>query len=134
MDWLAFELPLEGTGGRMASSAYRRGVPTCSPEEPIGRVRQLFKDGWSWVVVVNSAGIILGRLRGTRLGEDDSVSAANVMELGPPTYRPSLPLEEIVPKMQSGGFENVLISDSDGRPLGVLNRTDAEAALSGYQK
>jgi hypothetical protein len=134
MDWLDFELPSEGNGGPMIGNAYRRGVPTCSPEDSIGRVRQLFTDGWSWVVVLNSTGVILGRLRRTRLGEDEEAAARDVMEPGPSTYRASVSLEEMVPKMKSRGFENALISDPDGRLLGVLNRADAEAVLSGYQK
>lgn len=109
-------------------------MPTCGPEEPIGRARQLFTEGWSWVVVVNQAGVVLGRLSRTRLGEDPEALAADVMELGPSTYRPSVPLAELVPKMKSGGFENALITDPDGRLRGLLNRAAAEAALSGYQK
>jgi len=134
MDWLAFELPSEGQDGPLVGDVYRRGAPTCSPEDSIARVRQLFKDGWSWVVVVNAAGTILGRLRQTRLGEDDEALAGDLMELGPSTYRPSVPLAELVPKMKSGGFENALISDPEGRLLGILNRADAESALTGDQK
>jgi len=134
MDWLDFELPSEGASEPLISGAYRRGVPTCSPEESIGRVRQLLKDGWSWVVVLNSAGVILGRLRQTRLGEDDQAAAADVMEPGPSTYRASVPLAEMIARMKSGGFEHALISDPDGHLLGVLSRADAESALAGYQK
>jgi len=134
MDWLAFELPSEGQDGPLVGDAYRRGVPTCAPEDSIRQVRELFTDGWSWVVVLNSSGVILGRLRRSRLGEDDEATAADVMEPGPSTYRASVPLAEIVPKMESGGFENALVSDPDGHLLGVLIRADAESALTGYQK
>jgi CBS domain len=134
MDWLAFELPSEGEDGPLVGDAYRRGVPTCSPEDSVGRVRELFTEGWSWVVVLNSSGVILGRLRRTRLGEDEEATAAAVMEPGPSTYRANVPLVEILPKMKSGEFENALISDPDGHLLGVLNRADAESALTGYQK
>jgi CBS domain-containing protein len=134
MDWLAFELPSEGQDGPLVGDVYRRGAPTCAPEDSIGRVRRLFTDGWSWVVVLNSSGVILGRLRRSRLGGDEEATAADVMEPGPSTYRASVPLAEIVPKMRSGGFENALVSDPDGHLLGVLNRADAESALTGYQK
>jgi hypothetical protein len=109
-------------------------VPTCGPEESIGRVRQLFTAGWSWAVVVDEAGVVLGRLRRTDLGDNPEATAAEVMELGPSTYRPSVPLAELVPKMKSGGFENTLVTNPDGRLRGLLNRAAAEAALNGYQK
>lgn len=134
MDWLGFDLPAEGGGGPLAGHAYRRGVPTCSPEDRIRRVRELLADGGSIVLVVNGAGVILGRLRRSRLGDDAEALAGDLMELGPATYRPSVPLAEIVPKMQAGGFDSALISDPDGRPLGLLGRADAEAALNSYKK
>ena len=134
MDWLAFELPSEGEDGPLVGDAYRRGLPTCSPDDSIGRVRGLFRDGWDWVVVLNSRGVILGRLRRTRLGDDDEAAAADVMEPGPSTYRANVPLPEMISKMKSGGFENALVSDPDGRLLGVLNRADAESALAGNNK
>ena len=134
LDWLDYELPSEGGGGPLVSDAYQRGLPSCRPEEPIGRVRELFTEGWVWVAVVNEAGIVLGRLRRTRLGEDPAALAGDVMELGPSTYRPSVPLAELVPKMKSGGFENALVTDPDGRLCGLLSRAAAEKALSGYQK
>jgi CBS-domain-containing membrane protein len=134
LDWLDHELPSEGAGGPMVADAYQRGVPTCRPGDPIGRVRRLFTEGWVWVVVVNEAGAVLGRLQRTGLGEDPEALAADLMELGPSTYRPSVPLAELVPKMESGGFENALVTDPEGRLLGLLSRAAAEAALSSYQK
>ncbi|HEX6348866.1 MAG TPA: CBS domain-containing protein [Candidatus Dormibacteraeota bacterium] len=134
MDWLDHELPAEGEGGPLVSDAYDRDVPTCAPEDPIGRVRELLTEGWAWAVVVNSDGVVLGRLRRSRLGEDLDALAGDLMELGPSTYRPSVPLAELVPKMKSGGFERALVTDPDGRLCGLLNRAAAEAALNGYQK
>jgi len=128
VDWLDAELPSEGDGPLVAD-AYQRGVPTCRPEQTIGQARQLFTEGWVWVVVVNADGVVLGRLRRTCLGDDPDALAGDVMELGPSTYRPSVPLAELVPKMKSGGFENALVTDPDGRLRGLLSRAAAEAAL-----
>ena len=85
-------------------------------------------------MVVNEARVVLGRLRREGLGDNSEARAAEVMELGPSTYRPSVPLAELVPKMKAGGFENALVTDPDGRLRGLLNRAAAEAALNSYQK
>ena len=52
------------------------------------------------------------------------------MDLGPSTYRLSVALVEIVPKMKSGGYERGLLTDPEGHLLGLFTRVDAEAALA----
>jgi len=51
------------------------------------------------------------------------------MEPGPGTYRPDVPLEELVERMKSRGFESALITHPDGRLVGILGRQDAEKLL-----
>jgi len=51
------------------------------------------------------------------------------MTAGPSTVRPSITLADIVERMQSQKLTSALVTRSDGRLVGVLRRSDAEAAL-----
>jgi CBS domain-containing protein len=105
-------------------------VPTATPGETVGSLRERLAESWAWLVVVDPAGVVLGRVRRSRLGDDPAAAAGDLMDLGPATYRMSVALTEIVPKMRSGGFERGLVTDPDGRLLGLFTRVDAEAALA----
>jgi len=74
--------------------------------------------------------VVLGRVCRSRLGEDPTAAAGDLMDLGPSTYRLSVALAEIVPKMKSGGYERGLLTDPEGHLLGLFTRVDAEAALA----
>lgn len=129
LDWIDFGLPSEGAE-RNVGDVCRPGVPEVPPEQTVGGILAGLADGWTWLVVVDPAGVVLGRVRRSRLGEDPTATASEVMDLGPATYRMSVPLAEIVPKMRSGGFERALVTDPDGHLLGLFTRADAEAALA----
>jgi hypothetical protein len=62
-DWGSFGLPLEGTKGLRAGEFVRADVPTCGLEARLQDVqRQVSAVGWDTRIVVNSAGVVLGRL------------------------------------------------------------------------
>jgi CBS domain-containing protein len=44
------------------------------------------------------------------------------MEPGPSTYRPGLPAAELLERMEHGGFTRALVTDSNGRRLGMVER------------
>jgi CBS domain-containing protein len=130
-DWGSFGLPLEGTKGGRAGEHIRIDVPTCRLEERLQEVRrQVGAAGWDTCIVVNASGVVLGRLgrRALALEEDAAVEA--VMTAGPSTVRPSITLAAIVERMQRQKLTSALVTRSDGRLVGVLRRTDAEAALN----
>ncbi len=79
--------------------------------------------------MVNEAGVLLGRLRGRGGRERPEARAAEVMEHGPATYRPSTPAAEMLETMRRGRFERAFVTDSDGRLLGLVRRADLQAAL-----
>jgi CBS domain-containing protein len=128
MDWVAFGLPVEGKlATRLAGDAIRRDAPTCSLVENVADVRpRLGPAGWSQCVVTDERNVVLGRVHRSDLDRDGETPIEQVMESGPSTYRPSVPLEEMLQAMKSGGHETVLITRSDGVFLGLLNRQDAE--------
>jgi CBS-domain-containing membrane protein len=130
LDWLAFGLPVEGraagepTVGQLAD----RGAPTCRPGERLADLRGRMGDR-SWCAVLNEERILLGRVRRRQLGDAPEAAARDVMEPGPSTYRPSLPVAEMFQSMQEGRFESAFVTDSDGRWIGLVTRADLEAAL-----
>ena len=79
--------------------------------------------------LVNEHGAVLGRLGRKALAMEEDVAVEAVMTAGPSTVRPSITLADIVERMQSQKLTSALVTRSDGRLVGLLRRTDAEAAL-----
>jgi len=52
-----------------------------------------------------------------------------VMELGPTTTRADTMLESILERLNARNVERILVATSDGRLVGTLYRSDAEARL-----
>ena len=129
-DWGSFGLPLEGTKGARAGEHVRADVPTCRLEERLREVRhQVSATGWDTCIVVNASGVVLGRLGRKALASEEDAAVEAVMTAGPSTVRPSITLTAIVERMQSQKLTSALVTRSDGRLVGVLRRSDAEAAL-----
>jgi CBS domain-containing protein len=127
VDWLAAGLPTEGALAnepRIGSLA-RTHVATCRLGERVGHID--FTDGVC--VVVNDQNVILGDLRARNLKSADvNALVDDVMNPGPVTYRPSVSVQGMAQHMAESGARSVLVSDGDGRLLGLLVREDVERA------
>jgi CBS domain-containing protein len=120
MDWLAAGLPWEGEEREpMIGDLMRREVPTCGPDERVGDLAARM-DGWPWCAVVDDAGVLLGRVRRSRIDEHPDASALDAAEPGPSTYRPSTPAGELRERMEKGDHEQLYVSDGDGRLMGIV--------------
>ena len=103
-------------------------APRCGLSEAVASVRsRLAASGWEWCAVVNYEGVVLGRLRSDRLA-DASGSAESVMEPGPSTYRPNVPVQEMAERLRKVQAELAFVTDPDGRFLGTARRPEIEAA------
>ncbi len=132
-DWLAMGLPSEGrdAGQLRAGRVAKRDVPTCGLTERLGEVRRRVQGvGWEICIVVNAERVVLGRVRGTAWDAPDDALVEDVMEAGPTTVRPSEPLAALTERMQEHGSRGVLVTTSDGRLVGLLERADAERVLA----
>jgi CBS domain-containing protein len=130
-DWLAAGLPTEGPGAAKlrAGSVARRDPPTCRPDDPVGEAARAADElSWPVCLVVNDHGIVLGRLRGERL-HGDAVMVTDVMEEGPTTIRASEELSPLVERMRRRKVGSIVLTDPDGRLMGILYRDDAERVL-----
>jgi predicted transcriptional regulator len=132
MAWLAMGWPRQGTAAAVpnAGEIARRGTPTCALEDRVADVReQVLAVGRNVCIVVNTAGIVEGRLRGRALEEQPDATAEEAMEIGPTTIRPNEPLAPLVERMRNRGVATIVVSDLKGRLVGILYRQDAGNAL-----
>jgi Mg/Co/Ni transporter MgtE len=86
---------------------------------------------WNTCLVVDSNGVLLGRLGRSALRRVDDVSAGEAMSEGPSTIRPSARLKPVAERMRADNLTSLPVTTSDGLLLGLLLRADAEAALNG---
>ena len=132
-DWFAAGLPREGelTSIPRTGDVARRDDVTCRPtdwiSDVIGRVRAAGKET---CIVTTDGGVILGRVRADRLHGDAQEAVEEVMELGPTTTRADTTLEAILERLNARNVDNILVATSDGRLVGTLFRSDAEARLN----
>ena len=105
-------------------------VPTCGLTEKIGDIRGRTA-GWDTCVVVNPERVVLGLLRKKELDGDATATAQQVMRPGPKTFRPNVTLEELLKSMRDHDIQtNSLVTNAEGKLLGVISRADAEATLA----
>ena len=102
-------------------------VPTCRLDQRLADIQP--RDGLC--VVVNEQGVILGDLRGKALEADPRTPVAEVMNPAPTTYRPNIGVHEMAHELEHSGARRVLVSDGDGRLLGVLTRQSVGRHLPG---
>ena len=131
-DWTANGLPTEGarTSVLRAGDVVQRDVQTCRLTERLGDVaKRVRAAGQNVCIVTSEGGVVLGRLRGDALEGDLDTSVETVMEAGPTTIRPDVPLNEFTEHMRARRVSSVVVTTSTGRLIGVLYRKDAEAKL-----
>jgi CBS domain-containing protein len=132
-DWLAAGLPREGADARIPviGDLARRDVPTCTLDTTVGDVDKLIRSSdIGQCVVVNEERVVFGRIRAAKLGDDPSATAEDVMQEGPSTFRPSVGAHEMLDYMQRRGtMSDTLVTDPEGRLIGVILRDDLEAAI-----
>jgi CBS domain-containing protein len=127
-DWLAYGLPYDGFAV-LAGSALTTDVPTCSFRDRLGDVRDALEASrFGMLVTLNAEGVVMGRLNPDALREPDDVPVERIMREGPTTVRPSEELEPLVERMRRADVDGILVTSSDGRLLGLLERRRGEAA------
>ena len=132
-DWLATGLPTQGAKATTlrAGAVARADVPTCAPDERVDAVaRRMRQAGWDHCIVVNAERVVVGRLRREALDAGPDVLVEQVMEEGPTTIRASEELTGLVKRMRDRKVRSIVVTNPDGRLLGVLQRDHAEHALA----
>jgi len=151
-DWLAADLPAEGERAKLPNpgSLARRDVPRARTTEKISEIANRARSAdWSCAVVVNDESVVFGFIDSNALFADPAAIAEiaeRAMDPGPLTMRPNLAeprvesgsstsrrnlaLELITNRMRAENRDNVIVSDQDGRLIGLLFRKDAEQKIS----
>jgi CBS domain len=127
-DWLAAGLPTEGENSRCprAGEASRKDVAVCGLKDRLGDVRdRAAKSGLEFAVVVDAEQVVLGLLRSKQLEMDPDLAVDRAMRSGPSTFRPYVSMKEMADYMVEHSLENVPITTSDGKLVGVLLKSDA---------
>jgi CBS domain-containing protein len=90
-----------------------RQPPTCAPTTPVTAL----PSGLS-IVVVNDAGIVLGRVPADRSRTSDT--AEQIMHPGPTTVRADEPLSPLLGRMRDRNVSEMIVTTPDGHLIGVV--------------
>jgi rhodanese-related sulfurtransferase len=130
-DWLAAGLPSEGTKARSPHAGdVVSEPPTCHLSDTVAVAKDRAQAaGWAECIVTSPENVVLGRLGKRALGEDPEASVESVMEPGPSTIRPSVPLDELVERLRKADRKRALVTTNEGVLLGIVRLDDAQRRL-----
>ena len=136
-DWLAHGLPTQGDDADLprAKDVLRRDAVTARPDEPVGAVAtRVAGSPYGFALVTAKDGTVLGRLSAQALDGDRSERAEQVMDGGPSTIRPDRPLAELAEQLDRRGLRTAVVTDPEGRLLGVATLADVRARLTNQHR
>jgi CBS domain-containing protein len=124
-DWLAADLPFEGTA-QLAGMFTRREVATASEDTPAQEaLRRLDARGYGPVLVLNQAGVVMGAAYRQALASAvDGATAGTVMRFGVTTVRPSEQAADLAHRMGHAQVSRVAVTRSDGTLVGLFFAED----------
>jgi predicted transcriptional regulator len=136
-DWQAYGLPVEGseTGELRAGDLASLDVPTCRLSDTIDQIKErLDGTGWEACVVVNAEQVVLGLIRVEDLEADAWLSAEEIMDPAPRTYRLNKSLGDVIRYMDKQNIGSVLVTNPEGKLFGLLTRDRSAQARTELEK
>ena len=126
MDWLAADLPFEGTA-QLAGAFTRRGVAAAGEGASVAQARRLREaQGFGPVVMVNHAQVVMGAAYRRDLAAAAAQAAVGtVTRFGVSTVRPSEDAAALAHRMGHAGVTRVVVTRSDGTLVGLFFSADA---------
>jgi CBS domain-containing protein len=127
-DWLAADLPFEGTA-QLVGMFTRRGVATVAEGTPVAEARDLLEaQGFGPVLVVNEAGVVMGAAYRDKLAAAAGEAAVGtVLRFGVSTVRPSEDAAALAHRMGHAEVTRVVVTRSDGTLIGLFFAEDMHA-------
>ena len=120
VDWIAAGLPTV----RIAT-AEQRAIEAIDAHSPVARLGQRVADivvsSARSVVVVNGAGVVLGRVTADDLRADPDALVESLMSLGPTRVRAHEPLDALRERMRSRNVRDMIVTTPEGVLLGVVH-------------
>ena len=133
-DWLAADLPFEGTA-QLAGTFTRRDVATASEDTPAQQALRALRDqGFGPVLVLNAAGVVMGTVYRDELeSAAPQTEVAALMRRGVSTVRPSEDVADLLHRMGHAGISRVVVTRSDGTLVGLFFAEDVVVAQDGEE-
>ena len=127
MDWLAADLPFDGTA-QLAGMSTRRGVATAGEHTTTAEALGLLAaQGFGPVLVLNEAGVVMGAAYRDRLeAASGTAEVGTVMKFGVSTVRPSEEAAALAHRMGHSGVTRVVVTRSDGTLIGLFFAADVQ--------
>src|SRR5216683_137539 len=124
-DWLAADLPFEGTA-QLVGMFTRREVATAREDAPVPEaLRRLEARGFGPVLVLNEAGVVMGTAHRDALASAaEGAVAGAVIRFGVTTVRPSEQAADLVHRMSHAEVSRVVVTRSDGTLVGLFFAED----------
>ena len=124
-DWLAADLPFEGTAW-LVGMFTRRGVATVAEGTPVAEALGLLEaQGFGPVLVVNGAGVVMGAAYRDKLAAASREAAVGtLMRCGVSTVRPSEDAAALAHRMGHRKVTRVVVTRSDGTLVGLFFAED----------
>jgi CBS domain-containing protein len=124
-DWLAADLPFEGTA-KLAGMFTRRGVATTGEDAPAAEALRLLEaQGFGPVLVLNQAGVVMGAAyRDGLASAAGEAGVGTVMRFGVSTVRPSEDAGELAHRMGHAEVTRVVVTRPDGTLVGLFFAAD----------
>ncbi len=121
-------LPVEGKGPHFAMAgevASKDAVQTCVVGSTSqASAKDMTERGDPFCLVVNDAGIVLGRLRKKHLDPGSDAPVETIMETGPTTVRPTEPAKALLERMDRRKVPAIVVTTKRGELVGVARRED----------
>lgn len=126
-DWLAADLPFEGTA-QLTGTFTRRNVAAVSEDTPAREaLRLLHEQGFGPVLVLNHAGVVMGTVqRDTLESAAPAATAGALMRFGVSTVRPSEQVAGLVHRMGHAQVSRVVVTRADGTLVGLFFPADVQ--------
>lgn len=86
---------------------------------------------YGFALVAAADGTILGRLRGSKIGDGVTGSAEELMDPGPSTVRPDLALDELAKRLDDKELKTAIVSTPEGRLIGIVRRSELPDGAAG---
>ena len=124
-DWLAADLPFEGTA-QLAGQFTRRAVATTEEDTPAQEaLRRLEAQGFGPILVLNQAGVVMGAAyRDALASAPAEAETGTVMRFGVSTVRPSEDAAALAHRMGHAGVTRVVVTRQDGTLVGLFFAAD----------
>jgi len=127
-DWLAADLPFEGTA-KLAGMFTRRGVATTGEQAQVAEALRLLEaQGFGPVLVLNEAGVVMGAAyRDPLATAPGEAEVGTVMRFGVSTVRPSEDAAALAHRMGHAQVTRVVVTRADGTLIGLFFAADVNS-------